>query len=277
MAGPESDFPRLLIVDRDATARGRLRTQLRSLSRSIPVQIVADAGGAGTDLPAIQAENPDIVLLDVLMPECGGLEMARVLRAQPDGPEVVLIVPSEDIAAQAAGLDLADCLRRPLRTPLLSDALRRALARLDGGPASQRGVGRRHPPGATPAPAVQPGARGFLPVLDKGEHRAIALDAVLYLRAELKYVRIRTADRDYLTEAPLTVLLDAFPGHFVRAHRNTLVARHAIRGASRVPAGHATPQADAYWELLLHGVAERIPVSRRLWGTVRQVVPEVLQ
>ena len=274
MAGPESDFPRLLIVDRDATARGRLRTQLRSLSRSIPIQIVADAAAAGTDLAAIRAENPDIVLLDVLMPDCSGLELASALLADPGGPQVVLIVPSDDIAAQASGLDLAACLRRPLRTPLLSAALRQALIRLEAG-----AVRPETAPPVTPGlPHAEPAdARHFLPVLDKGEHRAIPIDAVLYLRAELKYVLIRTADREYLTEEPLTALAGAFPGHFVRAHRNTLVARHAICGARRVEAGRHTPDAEAYWELALHGVSDCIPVSRRSWPEIKRVVPEVLQ
>jgi two-component system response regulator AlgR len=196
----------------------------------------------------------------------------------------VLIVPSDDIAAQASGLDLAACLRRPLRTPLLSAALRQALARLADRSAPPETAAQAM---ASPAPPALPGVpqtapsdtepRHFLPVLDKGEQRAIPIGAVLYLRAELKYVSIRTADREYLTEEPLTVLLDAFPGHFVRVHRNTLVARHAICGARRVAAGHHSPDAEAYWELALHGVSDRIPVSRRSWPEVKQVVPEVLQ
>jgi two-component system response regulator AlgR len=87
---------------------------------------------------------------------------------------------------------------------------------------------------------------------------------VIYLKAELKYVSVRTAAREYLIEESLTRLEQEFGERFARAHRNCLVARAAIRGFERSEEG-----GEAHWEVVLNGVDERIAVSRRQQHIVR--------
>jgi two-component system response regulator AlgR len=88
---------------------------------------------------------------------------------------------------------------------------------------------------------------------------------VIYLKAELKYVSVRTAAREYLIEESLTRLEQEFGARFVRVHRNCLIARAAVRGFER-----AQQDGDASWEVLLDGVEERIPVSRRQQHVLRE-------
>jgi two-component system response regulator AlgR len=287
----------LLIVDRDPAARRRLRTQLRALHRRFPVQIVAEADDGRSarevlDTTAAQSA-PHIVLLDVVLPDGSGLAFAEEFRRRPAAPQIILIGPGDDALNDAGMLDVAATLRRPVRADQLEEALRTAAARhaamiQAAAPAGKRegvagigpDVGHNVGPnaglnagpnvGPDAGPAVSPS--DFLPIVPQSGRDAVAVDDILFLRAELKYVLIRTRDAEYLSEQPLTRLLGDHPDRFVQAHRAALVARQAIAGARRVAAGERDPAADAYWELLLHGTAERIPVSRRRWREIRPLV-----
>ena len=95
----------------------------------------------------------------------------------------------------------------------------------------------------------------------------VAIEEVIYLKAELKYITIRTADREFLLEESLTRLEEEFGPRFVRVHRNCLVARDAIRGFER----RVSADGDAHWEVLLRGVSEALPVSRRQQFIVREI------
>jgi two-component system response regulator AlgR len=93
---------------------------------------------------------------------------------------------------------------------------------------------------------------------------------IVYLRAELKYVTLRTRAGEHLIEEPLVALEAEFAEHFVRVHRSCLVARAAVRGFERVATGDEEP----HWNVVLDGVAERLPVSRRQWAAVRALVKD---
>jgi two-component system response regulator AlgR len=91
---------------------------------------------------------------------------------------------------------------------------------------------------------------------------------ILFLRAEQKYVTVRTRAREHLIEEPLIALEREFAQRFVRIHRNCLVARTAIRGFERTPG----EEEEAHWLVVLDGVEEKLPVSRRQWPLVRDLV-----
>ena len=78
----------------------------------------------------------------------------------------------------------------------------------------------------------------------------------------------RTLERDYVLEESLVQLEQEFPQRLLRLHRNCLVARAAVQGVERV----GEPDAEGHWEVLLKGVDERLPVSRRQWPAVRQAL-----
>jgi two-component system response regulator AlgR len=99
----------------------------------------------------------------------------------------------------------------------------------------------------------------------------VPIEDVIYLRAELKYVTIRTAQKEHLTEESLTSLESEFGERFVRIHRNALVARRSILGFQRVK-GQVDDDGEAsegHWEVLLKDLAERLPISRRQWPAVK--------
>jgi two-component system, LytTR family, response regulator AlgR len=92
---------------------------------------------------------------------------------------------------------------------------------------------------------------------------------VVFLRAEQKYVTLRTRSQEHLIEESLIALEREFAGRFVRIHRNCLVSRAAIRGFER-----GGGEEDPHWLVVLDGVTERLPVSRRQWPALRELVAE---
>ena len=88
---------------------------------------------------------------------------------------------------------------------------------------------------------------------------------ILYLKAELKYVTARTRSREHLLDESLTHLEQEFASRFVRVHRNCLVAREAIAGFEK----STEEDGEAHWSVLLAGLEERLPVSRRQWPMVK--------
>jgi two-component system, LytTR family, response regulator AlgR len=94
----------------------------------------------------------------------------------------------------------------------------------------------------------------------------VPIDDVIYLKAELKYVTVRTAQREYLIEDALARLEQDYPERFVRVHRNCLIARTAVRGFER-----AGSEGETHWVAVLSGCDEKIPVSRRQNHVVREL------
>ena len=123
------------------------------------------------------------------------------------------------------------------------------------------------PLSATRLDLLQSTARRFLSVTERSRVVLVPVEDIIYLKAELKYITIRTAQREYLLEESLTKLEEEFGPRLVRVHRNCLVARDFIRGFER----RVGDEGDAHWEVLLRDVPETLPVSRRQQSIVREI------
>jgi two-component system response regulator AlgR len=91
---------------------------------------------------------------------------------------------------------------------------------------------------------------------------------VLYLKAELKYITVRTASHSYILEGSLNDLESRHANRFLRVHRNALVARQAVRSLER----HHDPVEGDGWAVRLDRVDEPLCVSRRQLAAVRALV-----
>ena len=247
MMGENEKPLRVAIVDDEAPARSRMRDLLGECG--LPLAVVGEAANGRVALELLATEPADVVLLDVRMPEMDGVELARHLQALDSPPAVVFTTAYDDYAIRAFEVNAVDYLLKPIRL----ERLREALTRARSGPR----------PEALRALATAP--RAHLSAQERGRIYLIPVGEVIYLKAELKYVSVRTAAREYLIEESLTRLEQEFGARFVRVHRNCLVARAAVRGFER-----AQQDGDASWEVLLDGVEERIPVSRRQQHVVRE-------
>jgi two-component system response regulator AlgR len=242
----------LLIVDDEAPARSRMRDLLADCAADVPFVIVGEAANGRAALEVASAGAVDVVLLDVRMPEMDGIEVAQHLQGIERPPAVIFTTAYDAYAIRAFEVHAIDYLLKPIRVTRLKEALVRA-----------RTAAR---PRSEALRELQAGPRAFLSAQERGKVHLIPLGDVIYLKAELKYVTVRTALREYLIEESLAGLEQEYPERFVRVHRNCLVARAAIRGFER-----STGSAEGQWEVVFKACPERIAVSRRQQHLVRDL------
>jgi len=244
----------IVLVDDEALARMRLRSLLQDCSDPAN-EVVGEAGDADEALALLRRRACDLLLLDIGLPGLDGLQLAATLRAQPDPPSVVFVTAHAQHALDAFELDAVDYLTKPVTRERLRSALQRVAQR------------RR------PAPPSAADAR-VLVVHDRGRVLRLPLSDVLYLRAELKYVTLRTPQHSYVLDDPLSDLELRLGDGFLRVHRNALVARSAVRALQRrrgdgssADEGHAE-----HWAVQIMPTGEWLAVSRRQLAAVREAL-----
>jgi two-component system, LytTR family, response regulator AlgR len=241
----------VLVVDDELLARSRLRTLLADCA-SPPVTIAGEAGNASQAMELLRRVAFDAVLLDIHMPGADGVALAEALRALPNPPAIVFVTAHAEHAVAAFELEAVDYLTKPVRLERLQSALQKV--------ERVRSVTRMAPQSET-APEI-------LLIQDRGRTERVPLPEVLYFKAELKYITVRTASRSYILDASLTELEERHPGQFLRVHRNALVARRAVRALEK----HYDPEEGEGWALRLNGIDELLAVSRRQLSAVREAL-----
>ena len=247
---------RVFIADDEAPARERLKELLGDLAAELPTQVVGEAPNGLEAVERLPESGAQVLLLDVEMPGMRGLEVARHLAGLERAPAVIFVTAHDRHALEAFELNALDYLMKPVRAQRLAAALRKASA---GGPPSSERLARA---------SARP--REYLSVTERHRIVLVPVRDIVFLRAEMKYVTLRTRTAEHLIEEPLVALEREFAELFVRVHRNCLVARAAVRGFERAAHGDD----EAHWNVVLDGVPERLPVSRRQWSDVRALVKE---
>jgi len=242
---------KVFIVDDEAPARERLRALLGDIAAEVATSVVGEARHGVEAVERVPASGAEVVLLDIKMPGMGGLEVARHLGALERAPRIVFVTAHERHAVEAFELNALDYLLKPVRAERLAAALQKASV----------------PPQERLAKAAE-APREYLSVTERSRIVLVPVRDILFVRAEQKYVTLRTRDREHLVEESLVALEREFAVRFVRIHRNCLVARAAIRGFERAPG----EDEEAHWLVGLDGLEERRPVSRRQWPLLRDLV-----
>ena len=238
---------KVLIVDDEMLARARLRTLLEECTDPL-VRVDGEAASTAQALELLTRLCFDVVLLDIHMPGADGMALAQALRAMPDAPAVVFVTAHAEHALQAFELDAVDYLTKPVRLSRLMVALQK--------------IERRR------LPARQEPPEEFLAIQDRGRTERVPLAEVVYLKAELKYVTVRTAARSYLFDGSLSELEEKYAPQFLRIHRNALVSRRAVRAVEK----HFDDEEGEGWAVRLQGVNEVLAISRRQLPAVRELV-----
>lgn len=246
---------RLFIVDDETPSRDRLRELLSDIAPHLPTEVVGEAKNGLEAVDLVPKSGAQVVLLDIQMPGMGGLEVARHLGNLENAPNVVFITAHDRHAVEAFELNALDYLLKPVRATRLESALRKAMS--NGSPSRDR------------LARAAAGAREYLSVAERHRIALVPVRDILFLRAEQKYVTVRTRAREHLIEESLIALEREFAERFVRIHRNCLVARSAIRGFER-----SVGEEDPHWLVVIDGSPERLPVSRRQWPLLREMMGE---
>ena len=248
---------RVLIVDDEALARARLAT-LVAESLEPRCEVLAQCANARQAADWLRDHAADVVLLDIQMPGVPGTALAADLQRAADPPAVVFVTAHGEHALAAFDLDATDYLTKPVKRERLFAALQRAARRRPAGDTAA---------GGTTAPV--------LVVSERGRVVRVPLAEVLYLKAELKYVTLRTAARSYVLDDSLTDLEQRLGERVLRIHRNALVARHALRALERRSLAEVDDEGDVNeigWAVQVAGIEEWLAVSRRQVAAVREAI-----
>lgn len=212
---------RVLLVDDEEPARDRLR---RLLDEVPDVEIVGEAEDGAQAMDEIARLTPDVVFLDIQMPECTGMEVAASLPSPR--PHIVFCTAFDQYAVDAFELHAADYLLKPVSRPRLASALDRVRAgeRRDG--AIDKAMSAGTPPTRFLA------RRG-------STFRVVQSREVLYFLAEDGMTKLQAAGEHYWmspTLGDLEARLDA--RHFFRISRAAIVNLDAVKEVAPTVGGH---------------------------------------
>jgi two-component system, LytTR family, response regulator AlgR len=201
---------RVLIVDDEPLAVERLQIVCAGLDG---VDVAGTASDGAAALRLIDALAPDVVLLDIAMPELDGIGVAKALAQRSERPAIVFVTAFENFAVEAFDLDAIDYVLKPVAP----DRLHRAMTRVVAKTAEVR------------VPASRWTEEFWVP--HRAELVRIAAQDIDRIDAERDYMRLHVGARSFLlhrTIGDLEARLD--PEKFIRLHRSTIVRRDRISG-----------------------------------------------
>lgn len=242
---------RVMLVDDEPLARTRLRTLLGDC-RYPAVSVTAEASNAEQAVALLRQQPVDVAFLDVHMPGNSGLVLAQTLRTLPYPPAIVFVTAHAEHAVAAFDLEAVDYLTKPVRL----ERLQAALQKVERYAQIKRAL------------AADSAHEEVLVVQERNRTERVPLAQVIYFKAELKYITMRTATRSYILDGSLNELEEKHVAHFIRIHRNALVARKMVRALEK----HFDAEEGDGWAVRLQGVDELLSVSRRQLPSVRGLV-----
>jgi len=239
---------KVLIADDETPARSRLKDLLTDIGN---IEVCGEASNGIEVITLAEKLKPDVLLLDIRMPKMDGIEAARHLQTLAQPPAVIFTTAYDTHALAAFEMSAVDYLLKPIRLERLQVALHKA--------------GKLLPTQLSEINKLS-AKRTHLSISERGRISLVPVAEIIYLRAELKYVTVRTAQHEYLIEASLTQLEQEFGNTFIRLHRNCLVAVAYISGyEKRSIAGHQEKQ----WVAWRKDVPDTVIISRRQQHLIR--------
>ncbi len=252
----------VLIVDDELLARSRMRTLLGDCKQPV-CSVAGEAGDAMQAMAVLRTAVCDVALLDIHMPGADGMQLARELQNQRPEMGIIFVTAHAEHAVAAFDLEVIDYLTKPVRLERLEKALTKALQKKELLVLLNKGL---EADSTTETIIIQ----------DRGRTERVPLTEVLYFKAELKYITVCTAAKSYILDGSLNDLEARYAERYLRIHRNTLVAKRAMRALERY---HGKPEEGDEdgtdiegWAVRLRGVQDALLVSRRQLSAVRAAI-----
>jgi two-component system LytT family response regulator len=223
---------RALLVDDEPLARSNLKILLQ---QDPDIESITEAGSGAEAVAAIRNTRPDLVFLDVQMPECGGFQVLEILKADGALPVIVFVTAYDEYALRAFDAGALDYLLKPFDDPRFALALQRAKERLAA----------REPPAEI--------AR--LTVRSAGQEVYVRIPDIDWVQAADYYVCLHVGLKSHLLRRSMAELeRELDPYVFCRIHRSTIVNLRRVRALQVDSAGE--------YEVILEG-GQKLRLSRR--------------
>lgn len=224
---------RVLIVDDEAAARRRLAIMLEELD----VEVVGEAKNGIEALELVAERAPDVLLLDIAMPEVDGFDLARHL---PDPkPLIIFQTAYDEHALEAFEHQAVDYLVKPVNLGKLERALQRARERLGGAAGAELSPALLRQLRALVAPSMAATSPRVL-VRERSGHQLVPFHDIVMFAADEGLVYARTEEGEHLTDYTLKELEERTAGSFVRINRAELVNLESVARIESNGDGSAT-------------------------------------
>jgi two-component system LytT family response regulator len=214
---------RALIVDDEPIARRGLRQRLRG---ETDVEVIGECGDGASAIGAITELAPDLVFLDIQMPEVGGFDVVEAIGVARM-PAVVFVTAYDEHALRAFDVHAVDYVLKPIDRNRFRTAVERARRRLEQAPGQ---LDRRIAAALGELGRPAPDYAKRLAIRGDGRVMLVEVDEVDRLEAAGNYVEVHSGARHQLvreTMASLEARLD--PARFVRVSRSSIVNAARVR------------------------------------------------
>ena len=244
---------RILVCDDEALARDRLVRLLRDVP---DCEVIGEAENGREALEKVESLEPDLILLDIRMPIMDGIACAEAISRLDNPPAVIFITAFDEHALAAFQVDAVGYLLKPVRREQLNEALAKA-SRVNRAQLQQI-RDQQNAAEATPRPE----ARKHITARTHKGLELIPISEIYYFLADQKYVTVRHTRGEILIDETLKDLEEEFGNHFLRIHRNALLALGYLDGLETNASGQTFVR--------FRNIPERLLVSRRHLPLLRE-------
>jgi two-component system LytT family response regulator len=214
---------RALIVDDEPLARKRIRALLREEPR---IAVIGECGAGREAIRVIQAESPDLLFLDVQMPEVGGFDVLQAL-ARHQMPLVIFVTAYNQHALKAFEVHALDYLLKPFTRARFAEAVERAIEQLAKSPNGNGDSGL-----AALLKSLRPEASYLSRFLVKTPSRVVFVDAaeVEWIESAANYALLHAGARTHVVRETIRALEKKLcPESFQRISRSAIVNLKRIK------------------------------------------------
>lgn len=235
---------RTLIIDDEVLALNRLRRLLIPFSPAI--QIIDEATGGSEAIQKINELKPDLIFLDIQIPECNGFD---VLAQIDHDPLVIFCTAYDEYALKAFRTNSIDYLLKPIEEKRLQESIQK-LQRIYEGNDSMIRKNIQSLLASYTNPALK-----RIQIKTGDKYQLVKLEEICFLKADEKYVELHTKDQKHLITDSLNGLADQLPEDFVRVHRSVIINLNYVKEIIRL--------SNNLFEVRMQdSLGSRLPVSR---------------
>jgi two-component system LytT family response regulator len=203
---------RTLVVDDEPIARARVVSLLKE---EADIEVIGECANGRQAMTAIESSSPDLLFLDIQMPEVNGLDLARTIQSTGT-PAVVFVTAYDEYALRAFEVHALDFLLKPFSAERFRSALGHAREQV-----SQRRKGATVPKADAERRAVRPNR---LMIKSGGRIHFVRMADIDWCEAQGNYVRVHVGQQEHLVRDTMSHLESELdPQQFVRIHRSTIV------------------------------------------------------